>query len=566
MKRSARALVAAAAVGAMALAGCSAASDGKQSGGGSASVALSDINPKSRDELEKGGSLRMAISTMPTNYNTLTVPGNNVDQASTMALFIQVNNFLYQEDGSFEVNPNYLESAESKVVDGKEVTTLKLNKKAVWGDGTPITVADYQATWNACNGTNEDFVCASTDGFSSMESVEAGADEFEVVITYSTPYPDWSAALSTVYPAAGVSDAATFNEGWSTANKDWFAGPFTFGAIDEAQKTITLERNPLWWGDEPLLDSVSFREADPSATATAFANGELDVLSGIIDGEQYQQAAGRATAQVRRAGGLQWRHFTFNGESGVLQDVAVRQALARGIDRVAITTADLAGIPDLVPADLVLNNHFFMPGQIGYQDNATNFGYDPAAAQAQLEELGWTLEDGAQYRTKDGETLEFDYAMLPDVSTSKTEGELLQSQMLAIGVKVNIKNVAQSDFFTTVVPEGQFGVTAFAWQGTPYPLHNVGQLYSCEAVAPAGSNFTRTCVDAIDELIPQIDSETDADRRNELGNEADAQIWENVMFFPLYRRLEMTAVPTNLANYGAFGMSTVPAENIGYTK
>ncbi len=565
MKRTVRALVAVAAVGAMTLAGCSAGGDSAQSKD-TGNLALSDINAKSRDELANGGSLRMAISTMPTNYNIMTVPGNNVDQASTMAMFINVQNFIFAEDGSFDKNPNYIESFESKVEDGNQVVHLKLNKDAVWGDSTPITVVDYQATWNACNGTNEAFVCASTDGYSSITSIEAGADEFEVVATFDGTYPDWSAPFGSVQPAAGVSDAETFNEGWNTLNTDWFTGPFQITDVNEAQKTLTLKRNPIWWGEEALLDSVTFREADPSATATAFANGELDVLSGIIDGEQYKQAANRSTAEVRRAGGLQWRHFTFNAESGVLQDVAVRQAITRGIDRASITAADMAGIPDLDPADLAMGNHFFMPGQVGYQDNSPNDAYAPEQAQAELDELGWVLEDGDEYRTRDGETLEFTYAMLPDVSTSKTEGELLQSQLKEIGVKVEIQNVSSADFFTSVVPDGQFGVTTFAWQGTPYPLHNVGQLYSCDSMAPNGSNFTRTCVEGIDELIPLINAEADIEKRNALGNEVDALVWENVMFLPIYRRLEMTAVPTDLANYGAFGMSSVQAENIGYVK
>ena len=38
------------------------------------------------------------------------------------------------------------------------------------------------------------------------------------------------------------------------------------------------------------------------------------------------------------------------------------------------------------------------------------------------------------------------------------------------------------------------------------------------------------------------------------------------MILPLYQRMEMTAVPAKLANYGAFGMSSTPYQNIGYEK
>ncbi len=572
MKRTTRAFLAIAAVGALTLSGCasggssqSGANNGAAGGGEVAMPELSDINEQDRGALEEGGNLRLPISDMPTNYNTLNVNGNTVDQGSTLAMFVEPTNWIYNEDGSFEINPNFVTAYDSREEDGKQVTNLNLNPDAVWGDGTPITVADYIATWQACNGEAEGYNCASTDGFADMESVEQGVDEFDVVIKFKATYPDWSAPLSTVWPAAGFKDAATFNDGWDTPNNDWFAGPFQWGNIDTAQQVITLERNPNWWGEEALLDTVTLRAADPAATATAFANGELDVLSGIIDGAEYAQAAGRSDAEIRRAGGLQWRHFTFNGQAGVLADREVRVALTKGINREAITVADLAGIPDINPAELLLGNHFFMPGQVGYEDNSAVSAYDPEQAGKDLDAAGWKLEDGAEYRTKDGEILEFEYVMMPDVSTSKTEGELLQQQMADIGVKVNIVNVSTAAFFDEYVIPGNFQTAAFAWQGTPYPLNNVGQLYSCDSIEN-GSNFTQTCVPEIDELIPQIAAEVDPEKRNELGNQADKLIWDNVMFFPIYRRLEMTAVDSNLANYGAFGMASVQAENIGWAK
>lgn len=585
MRRSVRVFAATAAVLALGLAGCSSGGSGDQSGtesgaegaeGATEAVPTDAINPHDRGDLEKGGELRFAISSMPTSWNTLNVNGNQVDLASTMATFIAPNNWIYAGDGTFDVNPNYVEKFEIKDGDGadeKQVVTLDLNKNAVWGDGTPITVADYQATWNACNGLevaeSEDdtdkFLCALTDGFDHMESVEQGKDEHQVVVTYKDIFPDWSAALSTVYPAAGVSTPEVFNDGWDTYNNDWLAGPYQISGVDEAQQVISMEPNPAWWGEEGMLDSLTFRVMDPSSTGTAFAGSEIDVLTGIISAPEYLEAATRADGEIRRAGGLQWRHFTFNAESGVLKDKELRSALVRGIDRVSITESDLAGIPDLVPADLVLGNHFFMPGQEGYEDNGVDYSYDPERASSELDGLGWVLEDGAEYRTKDGATLEFEYMMMPDISTSKNEGELLQAQLKEIGVKVDIRNVESATFFDEVLA-GTFGVTAFAWQGTPYPMANINQLYSCDAFAPEGQNYARTCDERIDELSAQVATEPDHAERLKLTNEIDAIIWENTMVMPLYRRMEMTAVPQNLANFGAFGMSSVQGENVGFVK
>ncbi len=53
---------------------------------------------------------------------------------------------------------------------------------------------------------------------------------------------------------------------------------------------------------------------------------------------------------IRVAGGPNFRHITMNGQSSVLKDVKVRQALAMGIDRTAhckSPTGPAAGEPGL---------------------------------------------------------------------------------------------------------------------------------------------------------------------------------------------------------------------------
>lgn len=566
MRRKVTGLAAIAAVAALALAGCSGNSGSALTGG-------EGTNPQPRDKIADGGELKLSISSLPVSWNTMSVDGNNADLSSRIGLFILPQFLVYNTDGSFEPNPSFLESYELKTgkdaPNGKQEVILHLNPKAVWGDGTPITWKDFEATFKACGPKGDDgFECASRDAWAFWEKVSQGEKESDVVIDFSEVFPDWSSTIG-ASPAKGIADAKTFNTGWEKPNNDWFSGPYKVASVDEAQQVVTLEKNDKWWGDAPKLDTITWRVLDPAAAAAAFANSEIDVLEGIISAQQYSQAAARADAEIRRAGGLTWRHFTFNSESKNLGDPKVRVALARGVDRAAITESDLAGIPDIVPADQVLQNHFFMPDQkAGYQKNGEEYNFDPEKAGKELDEAGWKLKDGATYRTNEaGDTLSLEYLMMPDISTSKNEGELLQAQMKDIGVEVKFRNVETKDFFPDVAA-GKFDVTAFAWQGTPYPMANINQLYGCgnNLAKNGGSNFSNYCIDGIEDLAAKVATETDNAKRIQLTNEADKLIWANNMTLPLYQRVEMTAVPKNLANYGAWGMSSVAAENVGYMK
>ena len=533
---------------------------------------LSDMNFVPRDQLAQGGELRFAISLLPSNWLGLNVDGNTVP-LDRIDDFVMPNNWIYAEDASFEPDPDYVESFEvTEATDSDpQVVTLNLNPNAVWNSGDVIDWEDYQATWQACNGEQEDFNCASTDGFNQVTNVEQGDSPTQVIITFESSYPDWSAPWSTVYPAEGVADATTFNEAWAGTefNPDWHTGPFAFESLNEAERTLNLVPNPNWWGETPLLDAVSFQELQNPADVQAFANGEVDVVETMIDSNSVTQAENRTDGEIRTAGSLQWRHFTFNSQDEVLQDEVVRQAIAMAINREAIAQSDLAGLP-IDAAQLMLGNHFFMPGQEGYVDNSGDFAFNPEAAAAMLDEAGWVLPDGGDVREKDGVPLVINYAMLTGVATSENEGKLLQSDMANIGIQVELVNTPTDDFVSTLT-EGTFGIIAFTWQGTNYPMNNVRQIYGATAEGsdePSDSNFAQLVNPDIEALIPQIDTETDNQARIDLTNQADLLIWEQVHTLPLYRRQSFTAVPANLANFGAstFQLSSLQAEDIGYTE
>ena len=93
-------------------------------------------------------------------------------------------------------------------------------------------------------------------------------------------------------------------------------------------------------------------------------------------------------------------------------------------------------------------------------------------------------------------------------------------------------------------------------------MNNIGQIYGCKS----DSNFSNVCNEKIEELRAKADVELDKAKRIEYANEADKEIWDQVMTLPLYRRMEFTAVPESLANYGAFGNRSIVYENVGYVK
>jgi peptide/nickel transport system substrate-binding protein len=444
------------------------------------------------------------------------------------------------------------------------VVNLKLNPKAVWGDGSPVDGDDIVATWKACNGEDKDFNCATTQGYDSIEKIETGADKFDVTVSFKDAYPDWTQVfgdVAAVLKAESVKDADTFNTGWKSLKNDWLSGPFKVQDFDNSQKVLTEVPNEKWWGEKPLLDTISYRAISPDAVAAAFANNELDAFDIGPDPDAYARAGKVADADIRQAGGPNFRHITFNTKAGLIADKTIRQAIVRGLDRTAIGESDLAGIDWPVKP---LNNHVFLESQEGFVDTAkaTGLDYDPEKAKADLDAAGWTVgSDG--YRAKDGKPLAVKFTVLADVPVSENEGLQVQDLLKEIGMKVDLVNVPVSKFQDgSLLSKHEFEMLAFSWIGTPYPFTSIKQIYGTDQDA----NYAQLSMPEVDELVKQIDVETDKAKRIELANQADKIIWENVHTLPLYQRPELVATKGNLANYGARGLSSIHWQDVGYQK
>jgi peptide/nickel transport system substrate-binding protein len=496
---------------------------------------------------------------MPPNFNVAELDGRLADAGAVVGGLLP-GLFDFDAAGQPVLNRDYLESAELTATAPKQVVTYDINPKARWYDDTPITWVDFEAQWEALNGTDPAYRVASTQGYDKIESVVRGRDDREAVVTFRRPYADWK-GLFDLYPASTNRDPAVFNDGWKDRPRTT-AGPFKLEGVDRTGHTITLVRNEKWWGKPATLDRIVFRVIDPDAQVDALANGEIDFIDVGPDVNKLRRAESMPGISLRKAGGADYRHLTMNSRSKVLNDVTVRRALARAINREQIARALLG--PLGVPA-VALGNHIFMPNQKGYQDNAGTVGrYDREQATAMLDAAGWTPgPDGV--RMKDGTPLAIRFVIPSQVATSLQEGQLLQGMLHAVGAKLDIQVVPTGDFFDKYVSPGNFDFTVFSWLGGVFPISGNKSIYAKPADDRIQQNYARVGSDELDALFDRATAEFDPDKAVALGNQIDAMIWDEVHSLTTYQRPEIVAANSKLANFGAFGFASSRYEDIGFT-
>ncbi|WP_063055300.1 ABC transporter family substrate-binding protein [Nocardia salmonicida] len=537
----------------LALGGC--ASDDSSQIGADSIGAVNDINPKDVSEVQDGGNFRLALTSFPETFNSDHVDASA--DASAVVGWTLPGTVTSNAAGELSIDHDYFTDIQLTGTAPQQVT-YTINPKAVWSDGTPITWEDMRSQAQALSGKDVAYQVRGTDGFDRVEKVERGVDDRQAVVTFAKHYAEWKGMFNPLYPKASTESPASF-ENWARNSLPVSAGPFLVGAIDRAQQRITLNRNPKWWGNTPKLDTITFAVLDYSARMAALQNNELDAasISGI---EEVKTAAGSPGLVVRRAPSTTYSHFTFNGAPGaILEDPQLRVAISKAIDRQTIANARQNG---LVEKPEPLNNHIFMKGQKGYQDNSAPLSYDPAAAAKMLDDLGWKLN--GDVREKDGRKLELTDVMYQQDAWVQI-ATIAQQNLAAVGVKLNIRTVPGNGLFKDVVDPGNFDIVQFSWTGGILPLGVLPQVYAYDPNNRL-SNKGRIGSPELNALIEETIAELDPEKAIELANKADRMIFDIGFSLPIGQSPGAIAVRSTVANYGAFGLASTDATKVGFVK
>jgi peptide/nickel transport system substrate-binding protein len=550
-------LVAVLVVGALVLAGCGGGGASGSAAGGAPSIGQTDINPQPRDNVRDGGTLRLPMDIFPGNYNYNQVDGTTGDVANLVAELMP-SWFIGTADGGLRVNPDYATSVELTSAN-PQVVTYTINPKATWSDGTPITWRDFESYWRSQNGTNPAYQTSGTTGYSDIASVARGVDDRQAVLTFRTPFAEWKNLFNPFYPALSTTTPQAFDNAYKTT-LPLTAGPFALASIDPTAKTISLKRDPKWWGTPAKLDAIIYRQYDPAALPDALANNEIDYYEIGSDVNLLRRAQSTPGAVIRDAPSRLYTHVTFNGSPGAtLADVRLRQAIAQGIDRTAITRRMLGQIvPDAQPD----GSHLYAPNTKDYRDNSGVLPYDPTKAAQELDALGWVRTGATRQRGGKPLTLRLVFG---DAPTNRDIGATLQNELAQIGVTLVLQQLGVAELFPNI-DSGNFDLALFSWGGTASPLSSSTEIYGSPQGNVVRENYGRIGSPEIDALYTQGVAELDDTKRAEIGNQIDKLIWQEVHSVVLYARPGAVAVRSTLANFGASGLADTDYIDAGFVK
>ncbi len=490
-----------------------------------------------------GGTLTFSIEKKIKGWNVNAAGSNSFDTGEVMGGVLP-QPIVVWPDFTVAVNLDLLVSA-TQTGANPQTIVYKINPAAVWDDGEPISADDFVYLWQTQNGRDCAACKAATSaGYEQIKSVTGADGGKTVTVVYETPFTDWLGNFQKMYPSHLAKQHGNLAASFAWFNETvptWSGGPYKISEYAK-DSSVTLVPNPRWYGRyKPSLDKVVFRIVDDqNAEVTGLRNNELQaVYTQAPNLDMVNQVKTLPGIQYALGRGLTWEHLDLNLSNKFLVDGKLRKAIFTAVNRQDVINKTVGQFaPGLRP----LNSHNFVPGQRGFKDVITPTGQgagDVTRAKKILTDGGYKL-DGTTLTTPSGEVVKLRIAYSDGNVMRKATAEIFQSQLAAIGIKVEIDAVQLGDIFDS----GDWDMVIFAWSGQPFPYAGAQQTWQ----SSSGSNFGHWTNTASDVLLKEAGSQTDPDKAIDALNEADQIMANDAYVLPLFQKPVLLAVQQQYAN------------------
>ncbi len=441
--------------------------------------------------------------------------------------------------------------------------TFKLRPGLKWSDGQAYDARDVDYTWKLWN--NPNFGASVTTGYNLIKSATVSHDNLWITFHLSQPFSpflaSWTDGAYAPLPAHIFSSMSPGNilKSSQNLNPTVSSGPFTVTESKPGSEYV-VSRNPNYYQAAqglPYLDKIVFRVVTNQDTILK------DAQSGAINSAWFLDVTKTGTYQklsnysiVKSPVATNFEAIYFNLKNPVLKDVNIRKAISMAINQATLIQVARHGQGTPLCTDHASG---YKPG---YQADAPCPKFDPNAAKTLLQNAGYTLGSDNVF-AKNGKKLEFQYSTTANNAWRAEDEDILQQELGAIGIKLNITNYPASTFFGTFLPQGVVGKydlsefeDSFVYDADDSTLESCAQIPSA-ANNYGGQNYSFYCNPQLDKLFIQEQSTVDFNARQQAFNQIHQIYLTDFPFVTLYGVVDIAVAKNTTHDYqiGSMGAS-----------
>jgi peptide/nickel transport system substrate-binding protein len=332
---------------------------------------------------------------------------------------------LVRPDEQLQPSPDLATSWEAS--DDGLSYTFRLRPGVTWHDGHPFDANDVKFTFDQVLDLSSGSRLRSD--FATVAGVDV-VDSLTVRFRLSAPFAPlltllgYNAGILPEHLLRGkpLTDAITFNRSMPVGT-----GPFMVDRVTPGA-TISLVRNPAYYGARPELDRLVFRVVpDVNAQSPSLLRRARFITIEPANLASVEDAPGIAVSQVPV---VQHWYVGFHAGNPLFASPLVRRALGYAIDRAAIISGVLRGYGDAPGGTIpiALREYF---------DSATPpIPYAPDSARALLARAGWRPAADGRLRNTAGVPFRFELLVDKGNPTREQAALAVQQDLDEMGIDV----------------------------------------------------------------------------------------------------------------------------------
>lgn len=377
------------------------------------------------------------------------IKAGNLNKATTL-----IFDRLVSQSADLSFHPWLAESWE-EAPDGM-AWTFHLKKGVKFHNGEPFNAETVKA-WLALFKDGEN--AYMTEAIAEVQVI----DESTVKFVMSRPEPNLlynlsSSFMSVVEPKSYVALGDNYG-----VTEVYGTGPYKLESFTIGQETVLVRNDDYTWGS-PLatnhgpakIAKLTFREIPEDSTAfLELKTGGVDMLLGV-PADLIGEVRKEPNLTLLTMPGQDVYYMPMNVTKAPFDDIKVREAAAKAINQEEILASVFGGVGSVADTFLISA----LPE--GHVSDSAKIHYDPARANALLDEAGWKMgADGV--REKDGQPLKISLWTQSD-SIFRRLTEVVQAQLKAVGIDAAITTFDSSmirDQYKT--GEQQAAVRSYNW-------------------------------------------------------------------------------------------------------
>lgn len=463
-----------------------------------------------------------------------------------------INNHLFdtlvETDNNLQPKPGLAESWE--VSEDARTWTFHLRKGVAFHNGNPFTVDDVIYSFDRSK--DREVGASFVHVLSTVESYEK-IDDHTLKVTCKSP----NALL-----LAHFKDLLILNKAHCEGQgNDWIAlnpnGTGRYKLVEHVRgDRLVLERNPAFWGEQPIVEKVTFKPITNEGTRTAnMLSGAVDLVVNVPVRDVKMLEKNKNVTVIAQPG-LRAIYLNMAGWSDTpskdakmplkspdgsnpFKDIRVREAMYRAINIDEIVEKIMNGFAKPMAT-------YSPEGYNGFNPDVKRLPYDPALAEKLLDEAGYKKQsDGYRFEV----TLDAPndrYINDGPVATA------IAGYFEKVGIKVNPNLMSRSVFFSYISTTNKAGdnthlcMTGWSDSGGESALIGLDMLYSITQDGEVkegygGVNRGFYCNPEVDKLIDEAIATGDPAQRGEIMKKAWQLAADDVSYIPLYFEVDLYA-------------------------